>query len=474
MAKKILFLTGKLAEKQLKKILKSFSNKDFTFEVRQIGISVAALMTSKLIQRRVPDKSGAKKILLPGLFHGDLKELRSFYKTHVERGPEDLKDLPEFFGKGKDKPDLSRHDCKIFSEIVNAPMLSVDEILKHASIYKKEGSNVIDLGCLPDQKFPHLEKAVRALKSKGFRVSVDSANDQELLRGSAAGADYVLSLSEKNIHIAEKIKSTPVLIPSSPGDLDSLYRIAKKFESSKRSFYLDPILDPIHYGFTESIYRYREVRRNFPKAKIFMGIGNLTELTDADTTGINALLLGIVSELRVGAVLVVQVSSHCQHAVREADLARRINYYAKKNERLPLGVSKDLMALHDRKPFSFTLQEVKEMAGMIKDRNFRIYVTKEGISVFNKEGLWQATDPFKIFPKLSLKEDSSHAFYMGFELAKAQIAWELGKKYAQDQDLDWGCASMNYDRRESVRQKRKIKKLIISRQSNRKSKNKEQ
>ena len=115
MAKKILFLTGKLAEKQLKKILKSFSNKDFNFEVRQIGISVAALMTSRLIQRRVPNKSGAKKILLPGLFHGDIDELSSFYKTHVERGPEDLKDLPEFFGKGKNKPDLSRYDCKIFS-----------------------------------------------------------------------------------------------------------------------------------------------------------------------------------------------------------------------------------------------------------------------------------------------------------------------------------------------------------------------
>ena len=98
MAKKILFLTGKLAEKQLKKILKSLGAKDFTFEVRQIGINVAALMTSKLIQRRVPKKSGAKKILLPGLFHGDLQELSSFYKAHVERGPEDLKDLPEFFG----------------------------------------------------------------------------------------------------------------------------------------------------------------------------------------------------------------------------------------------------------------------------------------------------------------------------------------------------------------------------------------
>ena len=72
---------------------------------------------------------------------------------------------------------------------------------------------------------------IQDLKRKGFKVSVDSANDQELLRGGRGGADYVLSLSERNIHIAGKIKSIPVLIPSSPGDLDSLYRVAKKFES---------------------------------------------------------------------------------------------------------------------------------------------------------------------------------------------------------------------------------------------------
>jgi len=28
----------------------------------------------------------------------------------------------------------------------------------------------------------------------------------------------------------------------------------------------------------------------------------------------------------------------------------------------------------------------------------------------------------------------------GSELAKAQIAWELGKRYVQDQELAWGCA----------------------------------
>jgi dihydropteroate synthase len=34
-----------------------------------------------------------------------------------------------------------------------------------------------------------------------------------------------------------------------------------------------------------------------------MGVGNITELTDADTSGINALLFGIASELGVAAVL---------------------------------------------------------------------------------------------------------------------------------------------------------------------------
>ena len=29
---------------------------------------------------------------------------------------------------------------------------------------------------------------------------------------------------------------------------------------------------------------------------------------------------------------------------------------------------------------------------------------------------------------------------MGVELAHAELAWRLGKRYVQDQPLDWGCA----------------------------------
>ena len=32
-------------------------------------------------------------------------------------------------------------------------------------------------------------------------------------------------------------------------------------------------------------------------------------------------------------------------------------------------------------------------------------------------------------------------FILGVELARAQIAWELGKNYDQDNELKWGVAS---------------------------------
>jgi hypothetical protein len=51
-----------------------------------------------------------------------------------------------------------------------------------------------------------------------------------------------------------------------------------------------------------------------------------------------------------------------------------------------------------------------------------------------------ADDPYALFPRLDVERDGSHAFYLGHELAKAEIAFRLGKRYVQDQPLDWGCA----------------------------------
>ena len=440
MAEHILFLTGKLAEKSLHRVLESMQPTDFTYEVRQLGVSVAALMTTKLIEKRLTDTGKANKVVLPGRCRGDIDTLCNVLSIPVERGPEELKDLPAYFGLEGHKSDLDQYDVQIFAEIVDAPNMSVKDIVKRAETYRNDGANVIDLGCLPSTPFPHLTDSVHALHAAGFKVSVDSLTPDDLLAGGKAGADYLLSISEKTLWILNEVESTPILIGNSPSDSRSLYRAIEILSKQGRNFIADSILDPIHFGFTESIVRYRNLRKRYPDIEIIMGIGNLTELTHADSAGTNALLLGIISELEINHVLATEVSEHCRCAVREADLARRIMYASRLDSIPPKGYDNGLMALHERKPFPYSVDEIREFAAGVKDPNFRIQVSEDGIHTYNRDGLHTTTDPYEVYPRLNVEEDGGHAFYLGVEHARAQIAWQLGKRYEQDEELDWGVA----------------------------------
>jgi dihydropteroate synthase-like protein len=438
MPEHILFLTGKLAEPSLRRVLEEMSP-EFDYTVHQLGLSVAALMTADMIRRRLKDMFGATRVLVPGRCRGDLEALSRDLGLPFERGPEELHDLPEFFGRARRKLDLSRYELKIFAEIVEAPELDIDGLLRRARDYRKDGADVIDLGCLPATPFPRLGEAVRALKAEGFKVSVDSLDSKDLIEGGQAGADYLLSLSEDTLWIADQVPSTPILIPARHGDLDSLDRAIAALEAKGRAFIADPILDPIHFGFTASVLRYHETRRRHPGIEIMMGVGNLTELTHADTAGINATLLGMCSELGIRQILATQVSKHARKAVREADLARRIMLAAREASRLPKQIDDGLMALHERAPFPLSRAEIEGLQRQIKDPSYRILISPDGLHIFNRDGLHTAENPFDLYPKLGVEQDGGHAFYLGVELARAEIAWQLGKRYAQDQPLRWGC-----------------------------------
>ncbi|MCG8027108.1 MAG: DUF6513 domain-containing protein [Candidatus Thiodiazotropha taylori] len=438
-AEKILFLTGSLAEKQLVRVLEGVPAEVFQWRVHNLGIKVAALMTGDMIRRRLTDIGDAQKILVPGRCRGDLAALTRHYGIPVERGPEELMDIPAFFGLEGKKPDLSRYDVKIFSEIVDAPNITLDEILQRARSFVADGADVIDLGCLPETPFAHLADAVKTLKAEGYQVSVDSMQTEELLIGGEAGADYLLSLDEKSLWVAEQVAATPVVIPASPGDLQSLERAMEELERIGRDYIADPILDPIHFGFTDSISRYHQLRKRHPKVQIMMGIGNITELTEADTTGINALLMGIISELHITNILTTQVSPHCRSAVREADRARRIMFWARQENRLPKQVDPALTTLHEIKPFPYSADEISEFAADIRDPNYRIQISDEGIHCYNRDGIQTHSDPFEFYPDLGVESDGGHAFYLGVELARAEIAQQLGKRYVQDQPLRWGA-----------------------------------
>ena len=150
--------------------------------------------------------------------------------------------------------------------------------------------------------------------------------------------------------------------------------------------------------------------------------------------------MGLASELSVDAVLVVQVSEHCKNSIKETDAARKIMYFSKQNKRLPFRIDNSLMGMSERKPSRKTSKEIKEIKELIKDKNFRIYLGQSGINIFNSEVHVIDKDPFNFYDKLGIDNDASHAFYLGVELARAQIALDLGKNYDQDNELEWGVA----------------------------------
>ena len=443
MSEHIIFLTGKLAKISLEKVLSDISSKNkFTYKVIDIGVNVAALATIKIIIKKIKlkDIKKATRIIIPGRCRGDIEELEKFFNKKVVRGPEELKDIPSFLGLQGKNLDLSKYDTKIIGEITEAPNMSVKEIIKQANTYKKDGADIIDIGCLPSTEFPHLSETIQELKNQNFMVSIDSLDEKNLINGAKAGADFLLSLQEKSIWIMDEVEAIPIVIPDYPREEKKFYKLIEKLLNDDKEFIADSILEPINFGFTDSIVRYHSFRKNFPSVEIMMGIGNLTELTHADTAGMNALLFGIASELEINYALCTQVSKHCNKAIIEGNFARRIMHTTKTYSMPPKDISNKLLNLHERKPFPYSTSELREMWSNVKDKNYRIYVNQDGIHVFNNKNFYTEQDAAEFYQHLDIKNDDGHAYYLGMELARAEIAFLLGKRYDQDEILKWGCS----------------------------------
>ncbi|HEU4986987.1 MAG TPA: DUF6513 domain-containing protein, partial [Rhizobiaceae bacterium] len=367
MTDRFIFLTGRLAKPRLEKVMAGLGETEFDWEIIDTGVKIAALMTEEIIKRRVKLPEGASRVVVPGRFRGEPERLGAHFGVPFLRGPDEVADLPAFLGREGKPPDLSRHDLRIFAEIVDASELSLDALVSKAKTLAAAGADVIDLGCLPDTPFPHLSEAVQALKALDLTVSVDSASIEELREGAKAGADYLLSLTEHTLELAQDHPAVPILIPSVPGDLASLDRAMEAADKKGIRFIADPVLDPIHFGFAESLQRFVETRRRWPKAELLMGTGNLTELTDADSAGLTAMLLGVCSELSISNVLVVNVSPHTNRTVEEHDLARRIMFAARSDEALPRNYHPGLLQVHDRRPFPASIEDIEALAKEVRD-----------------------------------------------------------------------------------------------------------
>lgn len=437
---RIHFVTGRLAEHALRQLLEELRPQlSFEYTIGVLPITVAALMTPAWIAKHLSPPIGTTSVLLPGYCHGDLSAVEAAARVPVRRGPRDLRQLPQFFGTST-SDDYGHHDIEIIAEINHAPRRTRAQITQLANDLRSEGADVIDLGCDPGYQWSGLPDAVRALKDHGLRVSVDSFDPQEVAAATAAGAELVLSVNRSNRDAAPDWGCEVVVIGDEPDDVQSLHESIEFLATRGVAYRIDPILEPIGCGFARSLGRYALFRDHYPEASMMMGIGNLTELTDVDSAAINVLLLAFCQELRIHSVLTTQVINWARSCVRECDIARQLVAYAVRHQTPPKHVEDRLLLLRDAK--LHPLLDLDELATTVRDHNYRIYAAEGQLHAVTAGQHFYATDPFKLFAQLSsqapVEITPSHAFYLGYELAKANIANVLGKQYEQDEALDWG------------------------------------
>jgi dihydropteroate synthase-like protein len=436
---RVLFVTGRLAEPALRRVLEEM-RPPFEAEVAVLKITVAALMTTPWIARFLEVPAGTDLVLLPGLVEGDTGDLSERHGVRVEKGPKDLREIPRYFGQAAAAADYGPYDIEILAEINNAAKLSREQIRAAADYFQASGADVIDVGCTPGVPFPALGEVVRELRAGGMRVSVDSFEPSEIRMAVEAGAELVLSVNDSNRDVVRDLAGSGarvVAIPDFGEGIDTLPATLEVLERSGVGYLIDPVIEPIGFGFTASLERYAEVHRRYPGVGQMMGVGNITELTSADTTGVHALLLAIAQETGVRAVLTTEVIPWARGAVREIDIARRLMFHAVHHRTVPKNVDDRLLTVKDPVILEYDEAELRRLHTAVKDSNFRIFADRTTITVFNDQLFVRGTDIQEIFAQLGV-EEATHAFYLGRELAKARLAITLGKTYRQEGALAWG------------------------------------
>ncbi len=440
---KIHFVTGKLAESALRKVAAdTAASVGFEFTVQVMPITVAALLTPGWIAPRIEVPDGTTRMILPGYCEGDLGPVEAVVDVPVEFGPKDLRRLPEHFGQQSATADLSEFDIQIIAEINHAPRMTLSAVLDAAKELNEQGADLIDVGCHPESTWRKVGDCVSALKDSEHRVSIDSLNPDEIAPAVRAGAELVLSVNASNRHAAADWGCEVVVIPDDIADISSMESTMEFLASRNVPFRIDPILEPIGFRFARSLGRYLRARRRWPDAEIMMGIGNLTELTDVDSAGVNMLLIAICQELGIRSVLTTTVINWARTSVRECDIARRLAYHSVSQSVPPKHLSADLVSLRDPGLLEYGLKQLGELSGMIRDNNYRLFAESGEVHLLGAGLHLHDADPFEVFDALAASGpgnlDASHAFYLGYEMCKAMTALTLGKQYTQDEALDWG------------------------------------
>jgi dihydropteroate synthase-like protein len=508
---KIALATGRKAEGMVRDAVRAANVPHITCEVLTQDLNIAAFSTPKSLRRALEKYGESKKldcnlILVSGFCKADFSDLENEIATPIRLGPRHAYDIGEalqfteemgfsphvpadvFLAEKRKKN--AKHQLyelensaketfsikgvkigggsrmKVCAELVDATLMTEDEIQRMIEHYLKSGADILDIGAHVGAEPDEVEKAVETALSfaPDVPISIDIL-DVELIRaGIENGVDLVLSLNKDNIsEVGDAIAKNDiaaVVIPDSDGvhkSNESLIANLKLAEEQGiKRIIADPVLNTVGYGIAESLYNYYLFRLQDKSTPLFFGVGNVTELMDADSVGINATLAGIASELSAAILFTPECSDKTRGSVRELRVASEMMMLSKARKSAPKDVGFDLLILKEkrRKP----VMSIRDEGLIVAKRNEKWQLDPKGcfrIGICEVEG--DGKSEKKIFAKhsptekqiigksaqeildtilrLDLVSRLEHASYLGGELAKAELALRLNRSYEQDETL---------------------------------------
>lgn len=488
---KVLLITGELAYPIVRDAVKNLTNHNV--DIKVLNYPVAALMSVKYVLENLKNVSNLKDydiIILPGLVSGDAKIIEETLGVKTVKGTESAWDIPlvieaikngvelstkypadKIIGKmrleqvsrileevekeqivafeeGGLKIPLRPPPFRIFLEI--DPFSSEDEILQQIEKTRKY-VNVYVIGFpAGHDDLDQVRNRIKKIVDLGVLVGVDSDSPREIIEGVKAGAKFVFNINEINYDKLVDIKDEAAFIvaPFNPKSRSEIViSLVKKLEEiGYKKLILDPVLSPPLEGMVESIISYYEVRNAFPNYPMLMGTLNVTELIDADSHSINALLVSIAAELGISNLLTMEKGKTRLSSWELKEASKMISVALKKHK-TPKDVGIDLLILKDKKTIKNNEKnenfiEISHNEPEMDQAGFaKIFVDKDNkiaISFYGKEKInLKGSEALSLGRELvrRIKITPEHAIYIGYELAKAEIARDLGKNYIQDNPL---------------------------------------
>ncbi len=336
---------------------------------------------------------------------------------------------------------------KVLGEIIDAPFVDARSVAAH---HIQAGADIVDVGIPLGATEREVRQAFANAKAITDRhnvpTSVDSLDPELICAGVEAGADLVLSFTAENARdigaLVAKKRIAAVVLPED-GDLCSAIHLAQSYGIEK--ILADPILFPLGAGAVSSLVEYQRMQ-SLSNVPLFLGVGNVVELMEADSIGANALLAGLAMELGVAVLFTPEHSDKAKGSIRELKTAAQMMQLARARKSAPKDLGIDLLVLKERRRRPEYAVESRrtvlatdfDSPPWEADPAGSFIIGLSDCSIFARHDSettvcgQSAKSILDAIFELELVSTLSHAAYLGRELKKAEIALKLGRSYAQD------------------------------------------